>query len=159
MTDKRDLQARAKQLINSEYTMALASSGENGPWVAPVYYVFYQGAMYFFSKQNSRHISESLKAGNAAATIYPFVCSWQEIKGVQMIGRVRSAGIGFTAIQAVRAYNAKFRFTKEFFEPGEALDLEAFVKRFRVKLYSFNPDKIFFLDNQIRFGFREEVIF
>jgi uncharacterized protein len=157
MTDEHDLQALARALIDSESTMALATAGEGGAWTAPVYYVFFRGAMYFFSDPDSRHIRESLESGQAAATIYPFVSSWQEIRGLQMSGRVRKVRPGPKALGAVRAYVSKYPFTREFFDPREDLDLERFASRFRVRLYRFEPDIVLYMDNKIRFGFREAV--
>jgi len=34
---------------------------------------------------------------------------------------------------------------------------DTFAKRFGVKLYGFVPSLVYYLDNQIRFAFREEV--
>jgi uncharacterized protein len=157
MTDEPDLQALARELIDSESTMALATAGESGAWVAPVYYVFFQGAMYFFSDPESRHILESLESGQAAATIYPFVSSWQEIRGLQMSGRLRKMRPGPKAFKAVRAYMAKYPFTREFFNPEEDVNLEQIASRFRVRLYRFEPELVYYLDNRIRFGFRIDI--
>ncbi|MBE9544544.1 MAG: hypothetical protein IMF02_08640, partial [Proteobacteria bacterium] len=48
-------------------------------------------------------------------------------------------------------------FTKEFFKENISLDLDTFAQRFGVKLYRFIPTLVYYLDNQIRFAFREEV--
>ena len=157
MADEHRINELAMSLINAQSTMALATAKNDCAWAAPVYFVFYQTAFYFFSSPDSRHIAEALDSGQASATIYPSVDSWQDIKGIQMSGRIRSAGLGLSALQALRAYIAKFPFTKEFFDPGQALDLDSFGKRFRVRLYRFIPDQVFYLDNQIKFGFRERV--
>jgi len=157
MTNGHDLQSLARELIDSESTMALATAGAEGAWAAPVYFVFFRGAMYFFSDSDSRHIQESQESGQAAATIYPFVSSWQEIRGLQMSGRIRKVRPGPKAFGAVRAYVAKYPFTREFFDPREDLDLEKFAKRFRVRFYRFEPDLVLYMDNRIRFGFREAI--
>jgi uncharacterized protein len=158
MADPEQLKKMALDLIQQQSTMALATAREQQAWAAPVYYVFYKGAFYFFSDSRSRHILEALESNQASATIYPCADSWQGIRGVQMSGLIQSAGVGLTAIQALRSYIAKFPFTKEFFEPGQALDLENFAKRFRVRFYRLVPDSVFYLDNQIKFGFREEIV-
>ena len=157
MEDEHHVNELALSLINAQSTMALATANNDHAWAAPVYFVFHRTAFYFFSSPDSRHISEALDSGQASATIYPSVDSWQDIQGIQMSGCIRSAGIGLSALQALRAYIAKFPFTKEFFEPGQALNLDSFGKRFRVRLYRFIPDDVFYLDNQIKFGFRERV--
>ena len=157
MVDKQNLKALAIDLINQQSTMALATACKDTAWAAPVYYVLYKSAFFFFSDPDSRHIREARDSQQASAAIYPFADTWQGIRGIQMSGPIRSVSPGLTAIQAVRAYIEKFPFTKEFFKPGQALDLESFGKQFRVRLYRMDPDQVYYLDNQIRFGFREEI--
>lgn len=157
MNEPRDLRAPARSLIEEQSTMTLATAEEGRAWAAPVYYVFHRGAFYFFSGSDSRHIREALASGQASAAIYPFVASWKEIRGLQMSGRVRKVRPGLKALEAVRAYVDKYPFTREFFDPGQDLDLEEFAKRFRVRFYRFDPELVYYMDNGVRFGFRESV--
>ena len=157
MIDNQELKKLALELINRQSTMTLATARDNTAWTAPVYYVFYKSAFFFFSDPSSRHISETMQSKQAAAAIYPYADTWQGIKGIQMSGRIRQLAPGVTAIQAIRAYTRKFAFTKEFFEPGQTLNLENFIKQFKVRFYRLDPQIIYYLDNQIKFGFREEV--
>jgi uncharacterized protein YhbP (UPF0306 family) len=150
--------ALAKNLIEKESTMALATARDNRAWSAPVYFVFHKSGFYFFSDPMSRHIQESRMSTQVSATIYPSVSKWQEIRGVQMSGSIEGVSPGLDAIQAIRAYIRKFPFTKEFFKPRATLDLVSFGERFKVRLYRFDPQLIYYLDNEIRFGFRQEVI-
>lgn len=137
--------------------MTLATTLDNVPWAAPVYYVFHQNAFYFFSSPQSRHIRQASANDAVSAAIHPVADTWQGIRGIQMSGRIRNIRPGITDIPPVRAYLKKFPFTQEFFEPGQALDLAGFAERFKVKFYRFEPDTVFYLDNRIRFGFRAEV--
>ena len=164
MTDKtdpnpteQDLKNLAEALIKAQSTMALATAMENIAWAAPVYYVYLKYYFYFFSDPTSRHIQESLASNQAASTIFAPSSTWQEIRGIQMSGSVENLSPGLEAIEAVREYLKKFAFTKEFFSPGQALDLSAFTSRFRVKLYRFKPSLIYYMDNSIQFGFREKI--
>lgn len=157
MTSGDDLRRLALELVTSQSTMALATAQAGKAWAAPVYYVFYEGSFYFFSAPDSRHIIDALETGEAAATIYPFVSSWKDIRGIQMWGRIRKARPGLKAARAIQAYVEKFLFVKEFFSQGQELGMESFVKRFRVRLYRFEPRLIYYLDNSISFGFREVV--
>jgi uncharacterized protein YhbP (UPF0306 family) len=154
---QKELKSMAEDLIMTQNTMTLATAEGNVAWAAPVYYAFLNSCFYFFSDPTSRHIQESLASNQAAATIYAPASTWQEIRGIQMSGRVKTISAGLEAIEVVRAYLKKFTFTKDFFSPGQDLDLTAFAKRFRVKLYSFRPTLIYYMDNGIRFGFREKV--
>lgn len=157
MADETHVNEMALSLINAQSTMALATARDDCAWAAPVYFVFHKTAFYFFSSPDSRHICEALDSGQASATIYPVVDTWQDIRGIQMAGKIRPAGKGLKALQALHAYTVKFPFVKSFFKPGQALNLDAFAKRFRVRFYCYKPDLIYYLDNQIEFGFRKAV--
>ena len=156
--DDQALKKLAVDLIEGQSTMTLATAKGNVAWSAPVYYVFFKSCFYFFSDPTSRHIQESLASGQASCSIYANASTWQEIRGIQMSGQIETVAPRLGAIEVIRAYLKKFPFTKDFFKPGQALDLDAFVKRFKVKLYRFKPTLVYYQDNSIRFGFREEVI-
>jgi uncharacterized protein len=157
--DKTDPSIREKALllIQSQSTMHLATAKDNQSWVAPVYYVLYKSSFFFFSSPDSRHIVEGTENGLSSASISTMALRWQDIKGIQMSGHIRSAGMGFSTINAFGAYISKFPFTKEFFTSEQPMDLETFVKQFRVKFYRFDPTLILYVDNHIRFGFRAEI--
>jgi uncharacterized protein len=155
--DRDELRWLALDLINSASTMTLATSGRNTAWAAPVYYVYQGGGFFFFSKPDSRHIEEALAAGFAGAAIHAHAESWQHIRGLQMSGVIRKSRIGLNAISAMQAYLKKFPFTKEFFKDDQQMDLNGFISRFKVSLYHFKPELVYYQDNQIRFGFREEI--
>jgi hypothetical protein len=154
----QELKKLAIDLIDEQSTMTLATAKGDVAWSAPVYYVFFKSCFYFFSDPTSRHIQESLASGQASGSIYANASTWQEIRGVQMSGQMETVAPRLGTIEVIRAYLKKFPFTKDFFKPGQAMDLDAFVKRFKVKLYRFKPTLVYYLDNSIRFGFREEVI-
>ena len=156
--DDQALKKLAVDLIEGQSTMTLATAKGNVAWSAPVYYVFFKSCFYFFSDPTSRHIQESLASGQASCSIYANASTWQDIRGIQMSGQIETVAPRLGAIEVIRAYLKKFPFTKDFFKPGQALDLDAFVTRFKVKLYCFKPTLVYYQDNSIRFGFREEVI-
>jgi len=155
--DRGELGRLALDLINRVSTMTLATSGPNTTWAAPVYYVYQDGKFFVFSKPDSRHIGEALAAGFAAAAIHAPAESWQHIRGLQMSGVIRKSGIDLKAISAVQAYLKKFPFTRDFFKDNQPADLNGFIARFKVSLYHFTPDRVYYQDNQIRFGFRAEI--
>ena len=154
----QELRKLAVVLIEEQSTMTLATARGDVAWSAPVYYVFLKSCFYFFSDPTSRHIQESLASGQASSSIYANASTWQEIRGIQMSGQMETVSARLGTIEVIRAYLKKFPFTKDFFKPGQSLDLEAFSKRFKVKLYRFKPTLVYYLDNSIRFGFREEVL-
>ena len=156
--DQKELKALATGLINEQSTMTLASCKESVAWAAPVYYVFLKSAFYFFSDPWSRHIVEGLETGQASGAIHGFAVGWQEIRGIQMTGCIETLSMGFESAEVIRIYLKKFQFTKALFSSGAALNLDAFTTRFRVKLYKLKPTLIYYLDNSLRFGFREKVM-
>ncbi|WP_054699474.1 hypothetical protein [Desulfosarcina cetonica] len=123
-----------------------------------MYYVFHTADFFFFSKPESTHIEQGLMNDQVGASIHPFAETWQGIRGIQMNGRITPVRPGMTAVRAIRAYLAKFPFVQEFFDEGQMLDLIGFSRRFRVKLYRFTPLRAYYLDNEVRFGFRTEVV-
>jgi uncharacterized protein YhbP (UPF0306 family) len=140
----RELRNLAAGLLTEQTTITLATAERNIAWAAPVYYVFLKSAFYFLSDPKSRHV-------HAAAS------TWRQIRGLQMTGRVRPVEDGREALGALRAYLKKYPFTQEFFDKNTPLALASFRDRFGVRLYKFIPALVYYLDNQIRFAFREEV--
>jgi uncharacterized protein YhbP (UPF0306 family) len=157
MIDPIILKTRADALIEAQNTMTLATTASRGAWAAPVYYAHQKSSFYFFSDPASRHIVDSLDTGQAAAAIFAPASSWQDIRGIQMSGDVKTVSAGVEAVAAIAAYLKKFPFTRDFFDSSESLHLNDFTKRFSVKLYRFYPTLMYYLDNSVRFGFRESV--
>ena len=155
--DSRELTKMARQLIADQTTMTLATADNETAWAAPVYYVFVKSAFYFLSSPDSRHIAEAQSSHQASAAIHSAASTWQEIRGLQMTGRIRPVKPGLEAVQVLRSYLKKYPFTADFFKGNLPPDLDTFAERFGVKLYGFFPSLVYYLDNQIRFAFREEV--
>ena len=153
----RELTAMARQLVAEQNTLTLATAEGDTAWAAPVYYVFLKSTFYFLSGPNSRHITEALRNGQASGAVHAVASTWKQIKGLQMTGRVRAVKPGLEAVQVLRAYLKKYPFTTDFFKGNVTLDLDTFAERFGVKLYGFIPSLVYYLDNQIRFAFREKV--
>ncbi len=156
--NQKELNELARELINDQNTVTLATCSEKEAWAAPVYYVFMKSAFYFFSDPGSRHIVEALRNGQASGAIHGYAAGWQEIRGIQMTGSLEALSVGLESAEAIKAYLKKFQFTKEFFSSGSVLTLDAFTSRFKVRLYRFKPTLIYYLDNSIRFGFREPIL-
>ena len=155
--DAQELSRMARQLVSQANTLTLATAEGDRAWAAPVYYVFVKPTFYFLSAPSSRHITEALHSGQASAAIHAAASTWKEIRGLQMTGRIQAVKPGLEAVRVLRAYLKKYPFTTDFFKDNTHLDLNAFADRFGVKLYGFIPTLVYYLDNQIRFAFREEV--
>ena len=155
--DAGELRKLAEELISQQTTMTISTAHENAPWAAPVYYANRKSRFYFFSDPSSRHIREALESRKAAAAVFHQASTWKEIRGIQMSGSISHVLPGLDAIRATRAYLRKFPFTRDFFEPSLQIDLDAFTKKFKVRLYAFVPTLLYYQDNRIRFSFREKI--
>jgi uncharacterized protein YhbP (UPF0306 family) len=155
--DKPDLKSLAERLIEEQSTLTIATADGDTPWAAAVYYANRGFTLYFFSDPASRHIQEALKSGQASGAISVPASTWKEIRGVQTFGTISLVPPGLESIQSLRAYLKKYPFTKDFFESNQELNLSAIMNRFKVRLYRFQPSVLHYLDNHIRFGFRERV--
>ena len=155
--DKRELTEMARRLVAEQNTLTLATADGDRAWAAPVYYVYVKSTFYFLSSPDSRHITEALRNGQASAAVHAAASTWKEIKGLQMTGRIRAVKPGLEAVRVLRAYLKKYPFTSDFFKDNIPPELDAFADRFGVKLYGFMPSLVYYLDNRIRFAFREEV--
>ena len=154
---QEDLRKLAEELIREQNTMTLSTAAKDVAWAAPVYYANLGFRFYFFSDPSSRHIQEALASRQVSAAIFHQSSTWKEIRGIQMSGTLHPLSPGLESLRALRAYLGKFSFTQEFFGSGDKMDLDGFAKRFRVRFYRFQPALLYYMDNRIRFSFRESL--
>lgn len=147
----------AVELVRRQTVLTLATVGESGPWSAPVYYVWLEGAFYFFSSPRSRHVRQALHSGKAAASIFIPADTWQAIRGVQMSGKVGQVRSPALSLKVIAAYLKQYPFTRSFFPENTAPDLDAFFKTFRAQLFKFTPVQVFYIDNRNGLGARQEI--
>jgi 4-hydroxy-3-polyprenylbenzoate decarboxylase len=127
--------------------MTLATgSPEGDPHAAPVYFAADEkSCLYFFSDADSQHALDLQGDARAAAAIHPLVSGWQEIRGLQLRGRVRAVPAGAEWERAWVLYQAKFPFVAQ---------LKQVVAR--STLYVFEPDWVRLVDNRKGLGYKEE---
>jgi uncharacterized protein YhbP (UPF0306 family) len=154
--------AAALTLIAESVVMTLAVTTAEGPWAAPVYYVYRptDKGFYFFSAPDSRHVSASQQTKCLSATIFrqPEIRqagAWEQICGLQMRGRLTAAGV-IGGTRALTRYMKKFAFTRSLLPEGQE-SLEAFRHHFGVRLYRFQADWIEWTDNRVHFGYRQRL--
>lgn len=135
-------------LASSQTTLTLATTGADGAARAtPLFYLSTSDLLfYWFSAQSSAHSRDCVRSRQVAVAIHSAAQSWQQIRGVQMTGRV--------AIVQDRAHRQSIR--------------RAFVERFQLEgalrvalqrstLYCFTPEWIRCIDNSRRFGDKWEM--
>ncbi len=155
---QRDL-AAALTLIEESVVMTLAVTARDGPWAAPVYYVYRPAdkGFYFLSSPDSRHVREALASGSCAATIFKQTdtaddTAWRNIRGLQMRGGLTPAG-GLEATRALARYLRRFPFSRTLL-PAGGDHLTAFRQQLGVRLYRFSAATVEWTDNRIHFGYR-----
>ncbi len=142
----RELRRAVEELLEDQHIMSLAV---DGPWVAALYYVYFDGSLWFCSKESARHITHQ----PVAAEIHAASKGWRDIRGVQLEGRISPA----RSMRAFAAYMQRFDFISEIKQqPIKTLDdLQAV---FKVRFYKLAIEKIYYIDNSSGFGDRQEVI-
>lgn len=137
----------------NHHVMTLATQGGDGPWAAAVFYAWVDGALIFLSSPKSRHAANLAQDGRCAATIQQEDYSdWQQIKGVQVEGRVQQ-------LHGEDPPAPALPMRKNFPSPGPWRSIppaiaEAFA---RVSWYRLAPVRLYFIDNAKGFGHRDEI--
>jgi uncharacterized protein len=152
--DPVDLDAYRNQalvLLKNARTMVLAVHEGGCPWVAPVYYLFADPGIYFFSSPRSKHVQALRHCSRAAGAIFTDSDELQGIQGLQMIGQVEQVKGTTRRLSITARYLAKFPMAGRLLMPGrdptEGLDS-------KVALYVFRPSEIHCTDNRQGFGRR-----
>lgn len=173
---KRDRTA-ALALTAESAVMTLAVTTAEGPWAAPVYYVFLpaDAGFYFFSSPESRHIRAALEGGACGAAIFRPAhalgtdalephsqephsqepTSWETICGLQMRGKLTTAGVT-RGPRALALYLKKFPFSRSLLPTGKDR-IKIFQHHLGVRFYRFSAVQVEWTDNRIRFGYRKEI--
>jgi len=146
-----DLRVAVLDYLASHHVMTLATSGPGGPWAAAVFYINEGFTLTFLSSAKSRHGADLAADSRCAAAIHEDYTDWQDIKGVQLEGRVRKLS-GSDRTKAIARYAKKFPVIRLDRAPElvrAALD--------RVAWYELVPERCFFVDNSQGFGHRDEI--
>jgi len=148
-----DSRQRVEDYLRTQRVATLATMAGDGPWAAAVFYASDSETLYFLSSPNSRHCRNLEQDPRAAATIQGDYGDWREIKGVQMEGMVRPLS-GADETRARRLYGEKFPLIGKM--ESAAAPIVAALRR--VRWYRLKPTRLFFIDNSVSFGHREEII-
>lgn len=153
-----DISMKALELLHSQHIMTIGTCDDKRPWVSPLYYVLNSGSFYFFSNPESRHIINGMGEKLVAASVHETSSGWADIRGVQMEGRLSEAGFDMSSTAAYALYISRFSFIRDIGKVLSPLSTFAAIEAsFKVKWYKYQPSQVYYLDNSIRFGYREEV--
>ncbi len=147
-----DIKSLTRFLINSGKVMTLATPWKEGAWSAPVYYLYANKCFYFFSAPDSRHILGA-ENGRAGASIFEDSESFRDIRGIQMRGKIEKVSGNKEAALAALKYMKRFGITYD----GKA-PLKFIKENYRALFFRFVPEKILYMDNRVKIGFKKEVI-
>jgi uncharacterized protein YhbP (UPF0306 family) len=151
-----ELKRQVIAYLESHNTMTLATSADNYPWAATVFYASEDLRLYFFSAPDSRHGQNLAVNPHVAVTIQEDYHDWRKIKGIQLEGTVAPVDSIGAKAKAMAVYAGKYpEVIKLFSNPASGLFYKAFLK---VRFYCVVPEKLFFIDNERSFGKRQELV-
>ena len=148
MSTRESLRATALAYLRAHNVMTVATAGRDGPWAAAVFYASADFTLYFVSSPDARHSGNLAVHPRVAVAVQEDYRDWTSIKGLQMEGTAHAIS-GAEKTAAAATYRAKYPFV------GGVTTLAAAFAR--VAWYKIVPDRVYYLDNSIRFGYRGEV--
>jgi hypothetical protein len=145
-----DLRAKVLAYLRDHNVLSLATYGPAGVWAAAVFYVNDGLTLYFLSAAHTRH-SQNIAGNEAVAvTIQEDYRQWEAIKGIQLEGRCTLLA-GAERDAAIALYASKFPIIGPAGPPAIATALS------KVGWYKVTPSKVYFIDNSLGLGHRDEV--
>jgi uncharacterized protein YhbP (UPF0306 family) len=152
---RTELKKRIEELLAEQNVLTLAVADAEGQWASPVYYASDGIDLFFVSDPASRHCRAAAEGRAVAGSVHDDSEGWQSIRGLQMEGTVTP--VAKADLQnAMRIYEARFTFTRIFFEQFDKLDPELARRAALVRFYRFRPRRIVLVDNTVHFGFHAE---
>jgi uncharacterized protein YhbP (UPF0306 family) len=150
---------RARYFLDEISTLTLATSGDNVPWAATVFFAAdSKFNIYFVSDHRTRHGRDMAVNEQVAATINPDCDNWNDVAGLQIHGTV-SVVDGVERAKALVIYLKKFPQIDALFARPEGDHEETIVARLKAaNFYKITPQMIRVIDNEQGFGHREEII-
>jgi uncharacterized protein YhbP (UPF0306 family) len=155
--DQEDLRLRIVSYLETHNAMSLATVAYNRPHAASVLYVNQGFDLFFISSPHSRHGGNMATNNRVSATINEDYAAWSDIKGLQLDGYVVQLGELNEHGEIAAAFTTKFSDVGSFFKKPDELPYAVADKVAKVRFYKFRPSKIFYIDNSLGFGHREEM--
>jgi uncharacterized protein YhbP (UPF0306 family) len=145
--------ARAAAYLDQHHVMTLATGGGDRLWAAAVFYVSDgDGSLFFLSSPSSRHCLNLADNPRVAATIQEDYADWPGIKGIQLEGRAELLS-GDAETRGRELYGRKYPLVGRIAQAPAAI-VRALAK---VRWYRIVPERLYFIDNSIGFGNRDEI--
>lgn len=148
----RGLRTRVQDYLHSHQVASLATCCDVDLWAAAVFYVSDGYIIYFLSSPTSRHSQNLAQNPRVALTIQEDYSDWLDIKGIQIEGVAKEIS-GAEEDMARRLYGKKFPVIGKMAQ-APAVIVKALAK---VRWYKVVPQRIYFIDNAVGLGHRDEV--
>ncbi|MBK8904139.1 MAG: pyridoxamine 5'-phosphate oxidase family protein [Anaerolineaceae bacterium] len=145
----RDPRKLALAYLANHQVMTLATTGPLGVWAAAVFYVNEGFNLIFLSAGHTRHAQNMTAVPHIAATIQKDYRDWQQIQGIQLEGEV-SLLSDVSRETAISRYRQKYPFLAQ-------ADVAMQAVLARVNWYVLKPDRLYFIDNSLGLGHRDEI--
>ncbi len=145
--------------LGSHTTMTLATSGEDGPWAAALFYARDSDLnLYFVSASNTRHAVDIERNPKVAVAVNAQHKDWSDIRGLQ-IGGVAEIVPSDQRAGAVETYLAKFPALRPLFSAPRNEQESRIAQAFAASpFYRVRPNRIRFIDNSKAFGHSDEYV-
>lgn len=147
-----ELRGRVLAYLRECRVMTLATHGTEGLWAAAVFYASDGFTLHFLSSPASRHCRNLAASAHVCATIQRDYDDWPQIKGIQLEGTASELR-GDAMTRARRLYGEKFPLVRRL--AGAPAALAAAMDK--VRWYAVVPDRVYFIDNSVGFGHRDEL--
>ncbi|MBF0277475.1 MAG: pyridoxamine 5'-phosphate oxidase family protein [SAR324 cluster bacterium] len=144
------IQNQVLTYLREHNVMTLATMSPEGPWAASVFYVNDEFNLYFLSAPATRHSTNLKLNSKVSVTIQEDYREWSEIKGIQLAGNAYQLEKGEVNKVIVR-YNEKFPII------GKQAPREIVTALSKVAWYRVDPERLYFIDNALGLGHREEI--
>lgn len=152
------LRARITTFLAEHTTVTLATVGTDGaPAAAAVFYAHDADLnLYFLSEERTQHGQNLLATPEVAGAIQADGQDWHAIRGLQLRGRATLA-TGMELAHAAAVYGRKYAFVAALLAGGQGPGVLAGPLA-RARFWVLRPTWIRFIDNTVRFGFKEELV-
>lgn len=147
--DGAERRRQALTYLERHTVLTLATCGDQGVWAAAVFYANEEFNLYFLSASHTRHVRDLTKNPQAAATVQENYSDWPAIQGIQLEGQVRLLA-GEERANAMALYLRKYAFLRD---AGRTLQRELE----KIDWYCLSPERLYFIDNSMGFGHRDEI--
>ena len=149
----------ARKFLDTISTLTLATSGEDAPWAATVFFAAdSKFNLYFVSDHRTQHGRDMTANPNVAATINPDCDNWHDVRGLQISG-IASVVDGVERAKALALYLKKFPQIDALYASPKGEHEETIAQRLKAaNFYKVKSAVVRVIDNEQGFGWREEFL-